>query len=167
MLLRDYQTPPAAGTGVDGSKGETPCSLLPVVREEEGEREGEREGRGREEGGEREGRGRGEGGEREGREGGEREGRGREEREGRGRGEREGRGRGEGGERGREEREGREGGERGRGEERMRKMKRTPGQKNLCAFSDLFPSHLLQSSLKEHTSSDVALHLSTKNIDTS
>ena len=35
-LLRDYQTPPAAETGVDGSKGETPCSLLPVVREEEG-----------------------------------------------------------------------------------------------------------------------------------
>ena len=45
MLLRDYQIPLAAGTGADGSKGETPCDLLPVVGEEEGrgrEREGER-----------------------------------------------------------------------------------------------------------------------------
>ena len=42
MLLRDYQTPLAAGTGEDGSKGETPCDLLPVGGEEEGVKEGER-----------------------------------------------------------------------------------------------------------------------------
>ena len=44
-LPRDYQIPPAAGTREDGSKGEIPYGLLPVVGERGEEGGGDRKGR--------------------------------------------------------------------------------------------------------------------------